>query len=274
MIIKGKAKIESIYIMRYLGIQTGDLYNESRIKDIRSRLTELPFIKINKPSVVRFTEDKTEIILYIENKKASKFNGVIGFLPNDQTKKLTITGDIFLKLNNSLGKGELIELNWRSLQTNTSDLTTKFNYPFLFKTPFGIDLNLKLYRKDTLFINTNYKLGVEYLLKGGNYFKVFWDRKKTSLLYDETESQSSLFANTDFSLYGLGLRKEKLDYKINPRKGYSIDGEIGIGRRKESGVVDTETTQEFRTQIKTQGSIQVFIPIKTRSTFLLRFNGA
>ncbi|NQY09204.1 MAG: hypothetical protein HRT71_06780 [Flavobacteriales bacterium] len=274
VIIKGDADIEYIYITKYLGLKTGDQYSEAVIKNIKPKLNELPFIKTIKPSVVRFTEDKTEIILYLEDKKASKFNGIIGFLPNSETKKLTVTGDVFLKLNNSLGKGELIEFNWRSLQPRTSDLTTKFNYPFIFKSPFGIDLNFKLYKKDTLFITTDYQLGVEYLLKGGNYFKVFWDRKKTSLLNDQDENSSDLYANTDFTVYGLGMRKEKLDYRINPRKGYSIEGEVGVGRRKEKALINGDEDPKPNTQFKTKGNLHVFIPIKARSTIMMRINGA
>src|SRR3546814_15126960 len=58
---------------------------------------------------------------------------------------------------------DLIELNWRRLQEQTQDLKAHFNYPYLFRTPVGIDYAIKLNRRDTTFLDVNQVLGLQYL---------------------------------------------------------------------------------------------------------------
>lgn len=107
----------------------------------------------------------------LEKKRASQFDGILGVLPDNKTGKILFTGDVRLRLQNGLGRGELIDLNWRKMQTQTQDLKLRLVYPFIFKTPFGIDYNFKLYKKDTTFIDVNQNIGVQYLFIGGIILK-------------------------------------------------------------------------------------------------------
>jgi outer membrane protein assembly factor BamA len=234
LIVKGSSAISLVYLQSYIGIKRGDAYNESRVRTISSKLRNLPFLREKRPLRVLFTEKETKLILELENKKASQFDGIIGFLPDATTGKLAVTGNVNLKLQNKLDHGELIDLTWQSLPQNTQDLKLELTYPFLFSLPFGIDYNFKLYKLDTTYLDVYNNLGIQYLLKGGNYIKVFYANKISSLLTTSQLADAVTlpdYANVTTNSYGLGLKLEKLDYRLNPRKGYSLVSDVSIGEK-------------------------------------------
>jgi len=232
VLIHGNATISKQYIQNYIRIKNGDSYNEALVKNITIRIKELPFVEEKQPFKVIFNESESKIVLDLKKKAASRFNGILGVQPNNQTGKIRLTGDVKLNLLNSFKKGEEIFFNWRSIQEQTQDLNTGIAYPFLFNTPFGFDYNFKLYKRDTTFIDVFNKIGVRYILKGNNYFSVFYQNKNSSLL--STKRFASLtvlpdYADVSTQLYGIGIHYAKLDYNLNPRKGFSIvaDGSVG-----------------------------------------------
>ncbi|HET6225408.1 MAG TPA: BamA/TamA family outer membrane protein [Bacteroidia bacterium] len=223
IVIQGNAKITNVYMYNYLGVKPGDLYNEAQLRKINIRIAELPFLKASRSANVVFTEKGTKLYLYLEKKHASQFNGIIGMLPDNVTGKIVFTGDVQLNLQNGLGHGEIIDLNWRRLQTQTQDLKMRLVYPFLLRSPLGVDYNFKLYKKDTTFLEVTQNIGLQYLLIGGNYFKIFYNNKLSNILSTKgLEFATTLPPYIDYNtnLYGLGFRFERLDYRLNPRKGF------------------------------------------------------
>lgn len=271
---RGSANISSIYLQSYFGIRNGSLYNEKMVRKIGARVKELLFAKERIPFRVLFPGEKAKIELFLEKKRASQFDGIIGILPDNKTGKILFTGDVRLKLNNSINRGELFELNWRRLQVNTQDLKTRLIFPFLFRTPFGIDASFKLYRKDTTFLEVNPNIGVQYHFSGESYFKVFVNRKESSLISTAgLENITTLppYADITSTLYGLSLKLEDLDYRLNPRKGYALIATTGAGNKtiEKNENINSEVYNglTLRTaQYSAEVEAEVFVPIKNGST--------
>jgi len=274
IIIKGTAKISPIYLYNYLGIKPGNLYNESKLKKVNARIAEIPFIRSSKPANILFTNKFNKLILNLEKKQASQFNGIIGILPDNNTGKIMFTGDVSLKLQNGLGRGELIDLNWRRLQTQTQDLKLRLVYPFVLRSPFGVDYNFKLYKKDTTFLDINQNIGLQYIFTGGNYFKIFYNNKTSTLLSTKgLEYSTTLPPNADIqnNMYGIGLKYEKLDYRLNPRKGFSFLGNASAGTKNikinhKLNPVVYEKLKLNSTQYNADIEASVFIPVMDRAT--------
>jgi outer membrane protein assembly factor BamA len=274
IIIKGTLKIAPVYIYNYLGIKPGSLYNEAQLKKVNTRIAELPFLRSSKPATILFTNKFNKLVLYLEKKQASQFDGIIGILPDNKTGKVLLTGDVRLKLQNGLGKGELIDLNWRRLQTQTQDLKLRFVYPFILRTPFGLDYNFKLYKRDTTFLDVNQNIGLQYMLSGGNYLKLFYANKTSTLLSTKgLEYVTTLPSNADVqtNTYGIGWRYERLDYRLNPRKGLSLSGNAGIGTKsiKKNAKLNPVVYENLKlnsTQYTADLEGSLFIPVLERST--------
>lgn len=224
-----------VFISYYSGLKKNMPYSERIIKQAPTRLKEIPFlVSIKAPSVI-FTDQKTTVNLFLKKQKASSFNGVAGFLPNENTGEILITGDAKLALQNALGSGEIIKLNWRKLQTNTQDLNAFINYPYLFNSPVGSEFDLRLYRRDTTFAEQNLKLGLQYAIKQGNFFKVFVENYSSNIISTALfEDFTTLPPIVDVRKrnYGIGLSSFKLNYKYNPRSGFAFNVSASGGTRE------------------------------------------
>jgi outer membrane protein assembly factor BamA len=281
--VKGKATISPVYLHSYLGIKPGNLYNESLVREISNRIRELPFLNELKPFEISFSDKKARVYLYLENKRASQFDFIAGFLPDNQnTGKLQFSGEAHLKLQNSFGRGEVFELNWKSPLPLTQDLRVNVMYPFLFSSPFGIDAAFSLYKRDTTYVEIVQNLGLQYILTRGNYFKVFIVDKQSNLLdsrkyADVTERLEHLDVSS-FS-YGLAFRSEKLDYRINPREGYSLllSGSIGTRRIRKNSRLREEVYEGLRlssTVYSSEYRADYYIPLRSRSVIYAGIKGA
>lgn len=232
---KGTARISKKYLYNYIGIKPGDVYNEATIRQMENRLKELPFVTSFKPSDVFLLDETALVRLYLNDRKASNFSGMVGFLPNNaESGKLLLTGEANLKLKNSLGRGESIDAEWRRLQVSTQSLNVRVAWPFIFNLPLGVDGIFNLYKRDTTFLNVQRNLGVQYLMKGSDYLKAFIDNRSSSLL--STKGLQNLLVLPDYAdvrsnLYGLELSLTRLDYRYNPRKGIKLLARSGVGLR-------------------------------------------
>lgn len=265
--VKGEAAVAKKYVCNYINIQEGDAYSEDALKDISSRMQQVAFLSEIRAHEVLFTPEGCVLYLYLKSNPVSLINGVAGLQQDPISDKTIVTGDIRLKLQNTLKRGELLEMNWRSLQPGTQELNAAFNYPFLFNTPFGIKSSFALYKQDSSFLTTNVNLGIQYFLKGGNYINAFYERENSAVL--RSSSMLGNLSNVSTNRYGLGFYRRRLDYIPNPSKGLIVESTASLGRRN-SRENDTSIV-EVATTFKVDFSVDAFFPITPRN--VLRFNG-
>lgn len=276
VLVKGNAKISKKYLQNYLSIKPDDLYNETEIRAISTKVKEIPFISEIKPSEAIFIKDRAKIYLYLNKRKASQFNGIIGVMPNDKTTgKLLINGELKLKLLSAFGRGELIDFYWKSIEKGTQDLSLNFAYPYLFSTPFGIDYKFSLYKKDTSYMNLNNNIGVQYLFSTLSYIKAFAEILSSSIIKASGLENATVlpdYADMSSTLYGIELAHEKLDYRFNPRKGFffKVSAAAGLKKIKENDKINPilyDSIQLTSNQYKLTADAGVFIPLLKRHTF-------
>ena len=128
-IVKGDAKISEDYLFNYLSLKPGTVFNESLYKKISLKLKELPFVTEARPFEIDYFPGFARPVFYLQNKKASQFNGVIGVQPdNTNAGKVYVTGDVKLRLHNAFGRAELFDLNWNNPLPRTQDLKIKMSF--------------------------------------------------------------------------------------------------------------------------------------------------
>ena len=268
IIVRGDAHIGKRYLGSHIGIEPGDLYNEPLVAALDKRLRELPFVLVKQRPYVQFSPGQTKLYLFLDAKKASSFNGILGVLPDPQTGKVKLTGDLDLRLRNALRRGEAIDLNWRALKDRSQDLKVRFNYPFAFNTPFGTDLSLKLFKRDTTFLEVNARAALEYLLPRGDKVSVFVNDKSSQRLGQFVSTTPGL-GDVKLTSYGLGLQRERFDYRFNPRQGFSAeaDGSVGKKRSTTSTLADAANAVYIHTvQYEVNAKVVWHIPVGARGT--------
>jgi outer membrane protein assembly factor BamA len=283
ILIKGSIKINKNFIQQYLSIKEGMFYNEQVIASISQKIKQLPFIEVKQEQRVQLTNKTNKLILFYDKKDASQFDGIIGFLPDATTRKTIVTGDVKLKIvNGVLKNGETFDVEWRRLKSQTQDFNGKLTYPFLFKTPFGIDYNLKIYRRDTTFIDINNNIGLQYYFRGLNFIKLFYKQRNNNLISTNGFEFISIlpeFADIETKAYGLGLFFEQLDYRFNPKKGLSINlsGQAGNRRIKKNPKINDQAYSNLllkSAQYQIEGHVALYYPIIKNNVIKLCFQGA
>lgn len=288
--VQGNVKLAKPFLERYLGLQEGKPYNEQAVLEIGQRLQELTFLRETQPARVLFYGDRAGVGLYLEKRNASRFDFLLGVLPNsDITGRLTITGEGSLELRNSFGFGEGIAVDYRALQAGTQELEARVDLPYLPYLPFGADVNFDLYIRDSSFLNREFDLALTYPLGANDYFSGFVESDGSSLLNLDTArvlNTRTLPSNQDVraTRYGLAYRLERLDYRFNPRSGFSIRVSGSAGTRRVlknqtvTGLVDPFDPEfdfgslydsiDTRTgSYKIEGRITGFVPLGKRSVF-------
>lgn len=270
--IIGNLRVNEHFIANYLNIKEGSDYSEKAFLSISEKLNDLTFLTETRPPEIRFNKSHTKMVLFLASKRASRFDGIIGVLPDNLTGKLLFTGDVSLELENALRQGESIQFNWRKLQRNTQDLTANLVLPFAFGTFVSPDFNLKLYRRDTLFSDVFAQVGLRYFINRKNYVRIFADRQVSNLI--STKGYEGLttpppFLDRSIVSYGLGLNYSRWDLALNPSKGFESFAEIAAGNkviRKNSAlpsaIYDSLNLVSF--QLKARMNIAYCLPIVKR----------
>lgn len=240
IIIKGKAKVTSQYLENYLGLKSGSLYSKAKILQVKDRIRELPFVKAKQELIVTFKGNKATINLFLEKKKASRFDFLVGLAPNSNSlvsKRLLLTGTFNADMHNQLGLGERIFAEFQQLRPGTQELELAFTYPYILNLPFGVDTKLDLFKRDSTSLDIDYDFGIQYLFEGGNYIKAFWNNRSTNVLTIDEEviirsRQLPAILDVNNATFGLEYNLQKLDYRFNPRKGWGLFLKAGAGFKK------------------------------------------
>jgi outer membrane protein assembly factor BamA len=273
----GSARVNKGFLYRYLSLKEKMPYNENVLAKIPQKVAQLPFVAEQRPQEVRLTDKSNKLMLFLDKKDASQFDGIIGFLPDADTKRTVITGDVKLKLLNGIfHNGETFDLEWRRLQTQTQDFMGRVIYPFIFGSPVGVDYSLKIYRRDTTFIDILNNTGVQYYFNGLNNIKVFYRQRNTNLISTSgLEFVSTLpdYADISTGSYGVGTTIEDLDYRFNPRSGIAINVSAQTGNRtiRQNPKINETAYKDLllrSTQYQAEGRIDIFIPIVVKNNII------
>ncbi|MEY3051447.1 MAG: hypothetical protein RLY31_1232 [Bacteroidota bacterium] len=236
--VSGDVDISVRYLQRYLGIRQGAPYSREKVRRTRDRLRELPFLQEQRSATVTFWEDQANLQLYLTRRQASRLDFLLGVLPDNNRPEtaLLVTGNFKADFQNPFGKGERIYIAFERLRPQTQRLDLAFAYPYLLDMPFGLDLRFNQYKRDSTYTDIISETGVQYLLEGGNYLKGFWNRTQSRLLAVDTAAirQGRFPSQLDvgISAYGLEAQWQQLDYRFNPRSGWSVWVRASAGIRQ------------------------------------------
>lgn len=235
----GNAKISSNYLEHYLGFSPGTIFKKEKLQSISQRIQELTFVSEVKPWDLTMLGTGSILNLYLDNRKSSQVNVLIGLLPAStqlSNNKMQVTGEANINLKNALGNGETIGLNWQNIQVKSPRLNILYQHPYLFNTPIGVNFNFDLFKKDSSFININFLIGAQYALSSRQSGSVFLQNMSSNLLTVDTfrvKAFRQLPEQADISSVNLGVSYEvnSTDYRFNPRRGNELNLSFSAGTK-------------------------------------------
>jgi len=160
--VKGYEKFPKKFIKHYLKLKPKQILNTTIIEKKSKHLNSLPFSSELKKPQILFLKDSTTVFLYINKQKSNSFDGYLGFASNNETNKLEINGNVNLKLINNLNTGEELYLKYLSTADEQKKLNLKTKLPYIFSSPFSIEAELDIFKKDSTFTTNQQHLQLKY----------------------------------------------------------------------------------------------------------------
>ncbi len=239
--VYGDAKIENLFLQRYLEIPNGSIYNRKKLNAISQKIAMLNYVEEERPSDLSMLGTGSVLNLYLRQRKSSQVNALIGLLPNSNQltgqRKLLLTVDANILLRNAFGSGETIGLVWQQLQPGSPRLNLLFETPYIFRSPVGMNFSLDMYKRDTSFLNLNMNLGAVYRVDEKRTGTIYIQRRQSIVSSINTAriiQTRTLPGDIDLSSINLGFSYSffNTDYRFNPRKGNEFSINTSAGTKK------------------------------------------
>src|SRR5690606_12098285 len=120
---EGTSKSKPLFISNLSRIKPGSPYEEKKAEQAHSRLRRIPYLKVVEPPYVTFQLQQGTPHFNLIDVKANQVDGIIGLMPNEGGGGgALITGQFDLLLQNLLGTGKMVSLNWQRTQVNSQNL--------------------------------------------------------------------------------------------------------------------------------------------------------
>ena len=236
----GDAGVTKNFLYNYLGFKPGQPFNETVITQLNNKLSKLPFTTIIARPQLFFVGRKAIILLNLKKRKTDRLDGLVGFAPNTGTPgntKLLVTGEFHLDFKNMKGTGKGFKVDWQSFKARSQTLNMSASLPYLFNQPIGAELGVDFLKYDSIYTETRFNIGTQYIFSGLDNIKVFYEQKNTNLQSVDTNSirQSGKLGNLTAmktNRYGMALNWVTFNNRVSPTKGFMIDATASIFKRQ------------------------------------------
>lgn len=230
IVVKGYEKFPRSFLKYFAGIKKGNIFNRQQILNQSEKINSLGFASVTKPAEILFRQDSTSVYVYLKKENNNHFDGILGFATDEESQKLIFNGYLDLKLNNNLNYGEEFLLNYKADGNKQIEFKTRLKISYLFGTRFGLNGELRIFKRDTSFVTTEQRFLTTYQLAPGveSFFGI---RSLTSNhLQDEVAVHSPIENFKSFFYVFGGNYLQVQNDKLFPIKT-EIGLDIGFGNR-------------------------------------------
>lgn len=243
--LKGYEKFPKKFIKHYLRIKKQKGLNLEDLEEKSEGINNLIFAsEIKKPEIL-FTKDSTIVYLYLKKEKSNSFEGFLGFSSNQQSNKIELNGNINLKLINNLNSGEELHLKYQSTENEQKHTNVKLKLPYIFNTPFSLEGELDIFKKDSSFTNNTQVINTKYTISRNTKIGIGLEfNSSNSIIKDLTNSEdfkkqaytlsfnhekpnknNSLFSYKTKTLLKFALATRKTEQQKTPQQNIYISSE-------------------------------------------------
>jgi len=239
-------KVRSSFLQNYLNFNINDKYNQQIIDKIPDKLSNLSFVKVVMPPEIEFHKNSADLYLYLKNKRASQFSGIVGF--SNANEKFSLVGEVDLKIINMFKNADKINLKWQKTKNLNQNLDLNLSFPYLFNTKIGFGNLLKIEKIDTSYIRVYNTASLLYYFSGFNNVALFSDFQ-TSIVFDTLSN----YENFTSKLYGFSMNFYETNDFFLPSKGYIYQFSAGAGTKK--------TADSVSQQLSFVQNVEFYLPV-------------
>jgi outer membrane protein assembly factor BamA len=263
IIVKGYDKFPESYIKRFLKLRTGKSFNLNAIKDKVELLEDLRFASQIKDPEVLFTKDSTTLYLYLEKTRTNNFDGFLGFGTNENTNKIEFDGYLDLRLVNNLNFGETLNLFYKSDEIDQQTFRVDTDLPYLFGSPVGLQVGLKIFRKDSTFLNANQYAKINYQVNAQHRIGIGINATNSTNLL---ENDTALLNDYKSNFYTLNYNYTKAQF-YDPLFPINFWFDLSSGFGDRTNDIGKQTQSVFNID-----TYKIF-NFNNKNSFYTRFNG-
>ena len=240
IVIKGYEKFPRSYLKHYIKIKPSQAFNLDAIKKKSEKFGDLRFVTEAKAPEILFSKDSTTLYLYLNKTKSNSFDGFLGFGTNDKTNKLDFNGYLDLNLTNNLNYGETFKLLYKGEQNEQKLFETNLTLPYLFKSPIGLDLALRIFNKDSSFITVNQSAKIHYQINPNQKVSTgILSVQSNNLLNINTSPTIVDYKSNYFTLSYQYIKRQSLSTLFPIKTNVSI--ETNFGKRKQTSQTEQQS---------------------------------
>ncbi len=289
--VEGTARLTDQILKKTINLKRGQPVTPEVLANLEQQINNLRFVSQVSPPVLILVDGKATIRTYLNNRNASSFDFLLGLQPTSVANKtITLNGYVKLDLVNQLLHGERMYLNLEKLRPRSQKLDLSLSYPYLLDLPFGVDGDFNLLKNDTLYSEIQWKAGISLPFGRAQFVKVGITQHSTNIISinkNQILNTRHLPEYVDLRVKGLslGLVRNRLDFDLNPRKGYSVLVSASFSQKhvvpnsliEDLTKIDPDfnysmlydSLRENSSRISLEGVSQYFIPWGKRSTILI-----
>jgi outer membrane protein assembly factor BamA len=228
IIVKGYDKFPRSFIKYFAGLKKGKIFNQNEVVNQSELLNSLGFVSNIKPPEVLFKEDSTVVYIYLKKQNNNLFDGVLGFSSDDDSQKLIFNGYLNLELNNNLNFGERLSINFKADGKEQQHFKAAIDLPYLFRSPFGIGAELRIFKKDSSFSTTDQQIRVNYQVDLNTKVYSGYKHYESNNLLDEIISEQNIQDyKSDYVLAGLNYERFQSNLLFPVKGRLVLHSEIG-----------------------------------------------
>lgn len=289
--VEGTARLSDQFLEKTINLKRGQPVTPLVLANLQQQINNLRFVTQVSSPVLILVDGKATIRTYLNNRNASSFDFLLGLQPTSVANKaITLNGYVKLDLINQLLHGERMYLNLEKLRPRSQKLDLSLSYPYLLDLPFGVEGDFNLLKNDTLYSEIQWKAGISLPFGRTQFLKAGITEHNTNIITinkNQILNTKHLPDYVDLRIKGLtlGLVRNRLDFDLNPRKGYSVLLNVSFSQKHvvpNSLIEDlTKIDPDFNystlydslransSRVSLEGVVHYFIPWGTRSTILV-----
>ncbi len=265
IVIKSYKKFPRSYLKHFLKIKPQQVFDLNSIKEKTSQLNNLNFANEIKSPEVLFSKDSTSLYLYLKKSKSNAFDGFLGFGNNEDTNKLEFDGYLNLNLVNNLNFGESFRLLYKSDENDQKTFETDVSLPYLFNTPIGADLLLRIFKRDSSFTTVNQSARLHYQINSKNKMYVgIVSTESNNLLNENINSIISDYKTQHYTIAYQYLKSQSNNILFPIKSKLYL--EAGFGKKT------TSTNSENQAQYSID-ALNIFL-LNNKNSFFIKVNGS